>query len=87
MFEERSLGVEKIVSWRSRAGIDNPHVLALLPQEPRHTNLGPQRVSVRPDVRRHEESVVRLDQIGQRSPVDAHHGSRLEEKQGQATLP
>ena len=41
-------------------------------EQPGHADLRAERVAVGPDVGGHEEAVVRLDQVGQRSPVDAH---------------
>ena len=76
MLEERPVRVEEVVSGRRRAGVDDADVLPLLPEQARHADLRPQGIAVGPDVRRDQEAVVGLDQVGQRGPVDAHARSR-----------
>ena len=72
VLEEVRLGVEKVIPRGSRAGVDHPHVLPLLAEQARHADLRAEGVAIRPDVRRHQEAVVGLDQVGQRRPVDRH---------------
>ena len=76
VLEERAVGVEEVVARRRRARVDDPDVLPLLPEQARHPHFRAQRVAVGPDVRGDQEPVVRLDQVGQWGPVDAHDAPR-----------
>ena len=75
MFEQRTLGIKKVVSGRCGTDVDHTHVLALLPEQSRHADLGTECVAIGANVRRHQESVVDLDEVSQRCPVDVHADS------------
>ena len=72
VLEESRLGIEEVVAGRRGTRVHHPHVLALLAQQARHAHFRTEGIPVRPDVRRHQETIVRLDQVGQRCPVDRH---------------
>ena len=74
VLEQGAAGVEVIVPRRGPARVDDADVLPLLAEEPRHADLRAECVAVGTDVRGHQEAVVQGDQVGQRSPVDAHGG-------------
>ncbi len=74
MLEEFAVRIEKVVTGRDMTDVDHPYILALLPQDARHTDFRAERIAVGPDVGRHQETIVRGDESGERREVKTHGG-------------
>ena len=76
VLEERALGVEEVIPGGRPARVDDPDILPFLAEQPRHPDFRAEGIAVGPNMRRDQITVVGLDQVGQRGPVDAHVGTQ-----------